>query len=115
MDTMPEHHKKIYDFYRERRDVMLECIEQYFPEGTKRAFPDGGFYTWVNLPVSLNTTELVAEAEQFNIAYLAGEAWFLNENGEGSNTARLSFSSTPPDKIREGVERLGKLFCSNMK
>ncbi len=109
----PEHHKKICDLYRERRDAMLECIDEFFPLGTKRTTPDGGFYTWVELPPHMNAQSLVDEAAKDKIAYLAGESWFLNGNGEGSNTLRMSFSSTPVEKIRYGVEALGRLFRAN--
>ena len=44
----PAHHKMICDLYRERRDIMIECIDKYFPEGTKRTFPDGGLFTWAD-------------------------------------------------------------------
>ena len=111
----PEHHKRICDIYRERRDVMLECIDKYFPQGTKYTKPDGGFFTWVEMPVGLNSTELLPEAEKLNIAYLAGEDWFLEGNGKGNNTIRLGFSSQSPVKIRDGMKRLGKLFCDKLK
>ncbi len=38
----PAHHRMICDLYRERRDVMIESIDTYFPKGTVRTFPDGG-------------------------------------------------------------------------
>ena len=109
----PEHHKHICDLYRERRDVMLDCIDEFFPQGTRRTFPDGGFYTWVELPEHIDAKSLVAKAAEEKIAYLPGESWFLNGNGEGSNTIRLSFSSTPSEKIRYGMEKLGRIFREN--
>lgn len=53
----PAHHKMICDLYRERRDEMIECIDKYFPKGTKRTTPDGGLFMWVELPEGINTTE----------------------------------------------------------
>lgn len=111
----PAHHKLICDIYRERRDAMLECIDKYFPEGTKHTNPDGGFYTWVELPAGLNATKILPEAEKLNITYLAGEGWFLEGNGKGSNTLRLGFSSQPPEKIREYIPKLGKLICDKLE
>ncbi|HOO13114.1 MAG TPA: PLP-dependent aminotransferase family protein, partial [Bacillota bacterium] len=46
----PAHHRMICDIYRQRRDTMIECIDKYFPKGTKRVFPDGGLFTWAELP-----------------------------------------------------------------
>ncbi len=106
----PEHHKMICDLYRERRDKMMECIEKYLPEGTKHTYPDGGLFTWVELPGGLNTTELLKEAsEKYKVAYIAGEGFFTEGNGKGNNCMRVCFSAVPPEKIEEGMKRLGKL------
>lgn len=112
----PEHHKKICDLYRERRDKMMECIEKYLPEGTKHTYPDGGLFTWVELPNEINTTELLVEAtNDYKVAYVAGEGFFVEGGGKGSNCMRVSFSAVPHDKIEEGIKRLGKLIDDKLK
>ncbi|HDP96025.1 MAG TPA: PLP-dependent aminotransferase family protein [Candidatus Aminicenantes bacterium] len=114
----PDHHKALCDIHRERRDAMIESIDKYFPQGTKRTFPDGGLFTWVELPGGINTTELLKEATsnpEVKVAYVAGEGFFTEGNGRGSNAMRMSFSAVPPDGIRIGVERLGKLIQSKLK
>jgi 2-aminoadipate transaminase len=110
----PAHHKMICDLYRERRDLMLECINGFFPEGTKHTYPDGGLFTWAELPSGINTTELLKEAVQHKVAYVAGEGFFTDGNGLGSNCMRISFGSVPPERIRIGAERLGNLICSKI-
>ena len=96
---------------------MIESIDEYFPEGTKRTYPDGGLFTWVELPGGLNTTNLLAEATSnpnVKVAYIAGEGFFVEGNGKGNNCMRISFGSVPPEKIKIGVERLGKLIKSRL-
>jgi 2-aminoadipate transaminase len=110
----PAHHKMICDLYRGRRDIMLECIDKFFPEGTKRTYPDGGLFTWAELPGGINTTELLKEAVKHKIAYVAGEGFFTDGNGLGSNCMRISFGSVEPERIRIGAERLGNLICSKL-
>ena len=114
----PEHHKRLCDVHRERRDVMIECIDKHFPKGTKRTFPDGGLFTWVELPGGLNTTELLVEATknpEIKVAYVADEAFFTEGNGKGNNCMRISFGAVTPEEIRIGVKRLGRLFNSKLK
>jgi 2-aminoadipate transaminase len=114
----PAHHKMICDLYRERRDTMIGCIDRFFPEGTKRTFPDGGLFTWAELPGGLNTTELLAEATSnpaVKVAFVAGEGFFIEGGGMGSNCMRISFGAVTPDKIRLGAERLGKLIRSKLE
>lgn len=109
----PAHHKMLCDLYRERRDTMLECIDKYFPEGTKHSFPDGGLFTWVELPGDIDTAELLKEATsdpEVNVAFVAGEGFFVGRTGRGRNCMRMSFGNNPPEKIREGVMKLGKLI-----
>ncbi|WP_313342235.1 PLP-dependent aminotransferase family protein [Sedimentibacter sp.] len=113
----PGHHKLLCDVHRERRDAMIESIDKYFPEGTKRTFPDGGLFTWVELPVGINTSELLTEATSnpdVKVAFVAGEGFFTEGNGKGSNCIRLSFGASSPDKIKIGMERLGKLIKSKL-
>jgi 2-aminoadipate transaminase len=110
----PAHHRMICDLYRERRDTMIECIDTFFPKGTKRVFPDGGLFTWAELPGGINTTELLAESladPGVRVAFVAGEGFFIEGNGMGNNCMRISFGSTPPERIRIGAERLGRLIC----
>ena len=113
----PEHHKLLCDIHRERRDAMIESIDKFFPEGTKRTFPDGGLFTWLELPGGINTSELLAESvanPEIKVAFVAGEGFFTEGGGKGSNCMRLSFGANGPDKIRVGIEKLGNLIMSKL-
>lgn len=114
----PAHHDMICRLYRERRDVMMECLKKYFPAETRFTYPDGGLFTWAQLPGGLNTTLLRDEAitrPGVKVAYVAGEKFFPADGSEPvTNCMRLSFGSVPPDKIREAVERLGCFLCSRL-
>lgn len=109
-----EHLEKVRAIYKERRDVMIECIDKFLPAGTKRVFPDGGLFTWVELPGDIDTTKLLEEAADYKVAFVAGEGFFTDGGGRGRNCMRISFGSVPPEKIRIGMERLGKLIASKM-
>ena len=110
----PEHHKMLCDLYRERRDAMMEGLDRFFPEGTKHSRPDGGLFTWVELPGSINTTDLLPEAQEAGVAYVPGEGFFTDGGGLGTNCMRMSFGNTPPDKILEGCRILGDLIKSKL-
>ena len=113
----PAHHKMICDLYRKRRDVMLQSIDRYFPAGTKHSYPDGGLFTWVELPGGIDTTALLRESTAdpaVGVAFVEGEGFFSDHDGRGKNCMRMSFGSTPEDLIEEGVRRLGGLICSKL-
>ena len=112
----PAHHKMICDLYRERRDTMVECLKTYFPEGTKFTYPDGGLFTWAQLPGGLNTTELLPEAisrKDVKVAYVAGEKFFP-DGAPVTNCMRISFGAVAPEKIRIATERLGRMLCEKL-
>jgi len=110
----PGHHRMICDLYRKRRDAMIESIDRFFPEGTIRTYPDGGLFTWAELPGGINTTDLLEESTSnpdVKVAYVAGEGFFIEGGGKGNNCMRLSFGGVDPEKIRIGMEKLGNLIC----
>ncbi len=113
-----EHHRRLCEIHRERRDAMMEAIKKYFPEDAKWTYPDGGLFTWVELPGGINTTELLKESTSdpdVMVSYVAGEGFYTDGGGKGSNEMRLSFSAVPPEKIYEGMEKLGKLIKSKLE
>lgn len=96
--------KAFREVYRERRDAMLEALAEYLPEASWTV-PGGGFYTWVKLPYGLDARAMLPRAVHALVAYVAGTAFYAN--GEGSEYMRLSYCYPTPERIREGVRRLG--------
>jgi DNA-binding transcriptional MocR family regulator len=94
--------------YRSRRDVMLEAIEEHFPDGAMWTNPAGGFYVWVTLPAWLDAKSLLAAAVERRVAYVPGTAFY--PDGRGANQLRLAFCHPPEERIREGIARLGELL-----
>ncbi len=80
--------------------------------GTKWVFPDGGLFSWVELPGTIDTAELLKEAVAHKVAYVAGAGFFVGGTGEGKNCMRLSYGGVPPEEIDEGMKRLGALIRS---
>jgi len=100
------HLADIRPIYREKRDAMIKALETYMPadEGIRWTRPDGGLFVWVWLPEEIDTQEMIVRAIEQKIAYVPGTSAYVD--GAGSNTMRLSFSSSTPEKIDEGIRRL---------
>ncbi len=105
---LDEHVRTIRKVYSERRDVMLNAMKEFFPEGVSWTKPLGGMFLWVTLPEGINTTQLFDRAVSLKVAYVPGAPFF--PKGGGENTMRLNFSNAKPEKIREGIARLGQVF-----
>lgn len=105
---LDEHVEKIKATYKKRRDLMLSCMKDEFPEGVSFTNPSGGLFTWVKLPEKLNAQELMEKCVKNNVAYVPGGFFFPSGNKE--NYFRLNYSSCKEDKIVEGIKRLGKVL-----
>lgn len=110
--AMAEHIERLRDVYRSRRDTMLRALGEWFPPGCTWTQPQGGLFIWADLPPSIDTRELLAEAIEGHVAFVPGQAF--HADGSGSNTMRLNFSNVTPDRIEEGVMRLGRAIANRL-
>jgi 2-aminoadipate transaminase len=104
-DLLDRHIEKIREMYREKRDIMLQSLEEYFPDGCSWTKADGGLFLWARVPEYVNTKNMIAEALKERVAYVTGSAFFVD--GSGTNTMRLCFSYASNENIKEGIKRLG--------
>lgn len=104
-----DHIATIRKVYREREGLMMKCIEKYFPKGVKYSHPEGGLFIWVEVPGDVNTQALFDQCIKNNVAFVPGEPFYPGEVIPG--TFRLNFSNMKPDKIEEGIKRLGKALA----
>jgi len=113
MYSLDDHVSKIREIYKHRRDVMLKAMETYFPKEAKFTYPDGGLFTWVELPDYINTREMAAQCLERKVAYVPGGSFF--PNGGKENCFRLNYSGSSDEKIIEGVKALGEVIKANLK
>ena len=99
------HSEVIRKVYGERRHIMTDAMEEHFPEGVKWTKPEGGLFLWVTAPEGIDTTKLLKEAIKKKVAFVPGTPFF--PAGGGANTMRINFSNATPERIREGIKRLG--------
>jgi len=110
---LDEHVKVIRAKYKERRDVMLEMMDEMFPPEVHWTRPLGGMFLWGMMPDGLDTAEVLKVAIERKVAFVPGTAF--HPNGGGENTMRLNFSFSPPELIREGITRLGTTMKEILK
>jgi 2-aminoadipate transaminase len=94
--------------YHERRDAMLEALEEHFPPEVRWTVPQGGFFIWAILPRFIDSNTLLAEAVDHGVTFVPGDGFF--PDGRGRNCMRLAFCYAEPDAIREGIQRLAEVL-----
>src|SRR5215212_1539667 len=98
--------ESLTEVYRARRDTMLDALAEHFPRQAEWTRPAGGLFIWVTLPDFIDTTDLLARALRDNVAFVPGEAAYLD--GRGRSSMRLNFSGCDEEAIREGIRRIGE-------
>jgi 2-aminoadipate transaminase len=99
--------------YSERRNVMLEAMEEFFPPDVKWTHPQGGLFLWATMPEELQSAEVLKAAIEHKVAFVPGMPFYAC--GGGYNTMRLNFSYATEEKLRLGIERLGTVIKEQEK
>jgi 2-aminoadipate transaminase len=105
--------ESLTEVYRGRRDTMLDALADHFPRQAEWTRPAGGLFIWATLPDYIDTTDLLARALRDNVAFVPGEAAFLD--GRGRNAMRLNFSGSDEASIREGIRRIGEVVTEQVE
>jgi 2-aminoadipate transaminase len=101
------------DLYARRCRIMLAALDQHMPQAVTWTRPQGGFFTWLTGPESLDTVALAQRARQAGVAFVPGRPF--HPHRDGLNTLRLSFSLADEMSIGEGISRLGGLVRSALE
>ena len=100
--------EKNRELYGKKCAVMLEAMEKYFPAGkVKWTVPDGGIFLWCECPDIEDITPVLNKALEKKVAIVPGSNFAIDITAP-SNMFRLNYSSATPEKIEEGVKRLGE-------
>jgi 2-aminoadipate transaminase len=102
-----EYIESLVGIYRDRRDAMLEALHTHFPPQASWTEPEGGLFVWATLPPYIDTSDLLAKALRDDVAFVPGQAAYVD--GRGRNSMRLNFSGSGEDELREGIRRIGRV------
>jgi 2-aminoadipate transaminase len=97
--------------YERKCARLLAALERSMPEGARWTRPQGGFFSWLTLPDSVNAEDLARRAVERSVGIVPGTLFFAD--GRGADTVRLSFSLVEEAQIDEGIERLASLMTPN--
>ncbi len=89
---------------QERRDALVEALGEMLPEA-EYVVPGGGYFLWLSLSEDVDSVDLLAAAQEEEVAFIAGPDFMLDG---GRNSLRLSFAPVPAERIGDGVERLAR-------
>jgi DNA-binding transcriptional MocR family regulator len=91
---------------------MVEAMRKEFPDSVRFTDPEGGMFTWVELPEGFDADVMFEKALAEKVVYVPGSAFYAKEPKK--NTMRLNFSNMTDERIEEGIRRLGNMFKKNL-
>jgi 2-aminoadipate transaminase len=113
-DHMADHVKLLIDVYRNKRDAMLQGLQETL-EGTDAEFnkPEGGFFIWVKLPTGTDREKLGQLAREAGVGVVPGTSFM--PNGGGEEYIRLAYSFESEEKCHAGARHLGSAIRGAMR
>ena len=113
MFDIDAHVAKILPVYKHRCELMINTMRETFPEGCRFTDPDGGLFTWCELPEYINTRDLAPLALEKKVAFVPGDGFY--PSGAVKNCMRLNYSNATDERLVEGVNRLAEVIKGAVK
>ena len=104
------HIRRLRRNYTKKRQAMLDALTRAMPEDTRWSEPRGGLQVWLTLPADVSGEALHRAAIDRGVVYHLGKTCYQASGGQ--NQLALSFANQSPERIAEGVERLGEAIAS---
>jgi 2-aminoadipate transaminase len=95
---------RLRPLYASRAATLCRVLRRELGDRFRCAEPEGGMFVWGELSDDVDTHELLRTAIVHGVAFVPGRAFGVE--AEHRRALRLSFVTSPPDQLEEGVRRL---------
>lgn len=103
------HLRRMRAQYQRGRDLMIDWVARYFPEGTRASRPQGGFLLWVELDEAFDTLRLDKALRNRGVQVAVG--CIFSASGKYRNCLRMNYAALPTPAIEQAVRRVGESAC----
>ncbi|WP_447527607.1 aminotransferase-like domain-containing protein [Vreelandella sp. TE19] len=93
--------------YQRQRDVMINWVQRYFPDGTAISYPQGGFLLWVELPAAVDCVRLNERLATHALHISPGS--LFSASGKFRQCLRLNYAFTLTPAMETAVRTVGEL------
>lgn len=107
---LPAHLTMLRDEYRRRRDTMLAALREHAPPEVRWNHPTSGMFIWAELPPGADAVDLLRTAVEIEGVAFSPGVIFYGDDPRGARCMRLCFTNLPPERIEEGIRRLGRVL-----
>ncbi|MDJ0703087.1 MAG: PLP-dependent aminotransferase family protein [Leptolyngbyaceae cyanobacterium MO_188.B28] len=100
--------ERVRNVYGQRCAHMTQVLDSVLPSSVNFVHPTGGFFVWLELPESVDSNLLLAEAHDANIGFRPGT--LFSPDREFKNFLRLCFAYYNEAELEWACEQLGRLL-----
>jgi DNA-binding transcriptional MocR family regulator len=111
--SFDRHIRQARKTYQQRRDRLFDLISAHFPENIRVSTPQGGFVAWIELPRSLDATDLYLRAKEVGIVISPG-AIFSSNPSKYKHSIRLSYAQAWTKERDQAIQTLGNLINATL-
>ncbi|CAO3657714.1 unnamed protein product [Umbelopsis ramanniana] len=104
-----KHIDSVGEFYREKRDVFLECAERRLKGYAEWTVPQAGMFVWLKLLNGITDSNKLITSSAVEKKVLAVPGVAFVPSGEPTPYVRVSFSNVTPENMDEALKRLAEV------
>lgn len=108
-DGFFKHVEQVSNFYRQKRDEFVECLDRHMNGRAKWVVPTAGMFVWLDLLGGITDSYdlIMSKALKKNVLAIPGVAFMPQENKTGF--VRVSFSAVSKEQMDEALSRLASV------
>ncbi len=105
-NDLDAHIARIRECYGTQCRAMQDAAARHLPEEVRLTKAEGGMFLWATMPEGYSSMELFNHAIKRKVAFVPGRPFYVD--GSGDNAMRLNYTNSEPERIEEGISRLGQ-------
>ncbi|WP_316817531.1 PLP-dependent aminotransferase family protein [Pedobacter nyackensis] len=106
--TIARHARKAVGVYKERRDLMLACLQENFGHHITYHKPEGGLACWLQFKNDLNMDQYITGLRQKGVQIVPPASFYLNN--QSTNFIRLGYGSLNAEELITGLKIMGDTY-----
>lgn len=107
--SIDEHIAKLREAYGKKCQLMMDCMDKYFPAEVTHTCPEGGLFLYCTMPDGYDSSKVMKKALEKNVAFVPGTSCMIDDKAVYS-TFRMNYSTASEEDIQKGIRLLGEVL-----
>ena len=107
--SIDAHIQKLREVYGRKCQLMMACMDKYFPSSVKHTHPEGGLFLFCTMPDGIDSKEVMQKALDKGVAFVPGATTMIDDK-QSYPTFRMNYSTATEEEIEKGIQLLGEVL-----